>query len=295
MKVGITGATGLVGSRVVELLRGDFEFVPLSRTNGFDLAEPDEDAWRARLPEMSALLHLGAKTQVDAIEAERPRGDRSEAMRVHRDATTTLCTVTKERKIPLILVSTDFVFPANQAGPYPDTPAPTQRADETSWYGWTKFLGEKKVLGNPKNAVLRISSPVRARHRARLDHARRVLELYPAGKLYPLFDDQWFTPSFIDDVATSLGIIVDRRLNGIFHCASSDSVTPLEFGTRLLRATGVLKDPPHKASVKAAAAGRAPRPQRGGLATDRSRGAGMRVRTVDETIADFVAQQRTTT
>jgi dTDP-4-dehydrorhamnose reductase len=291
MRVAVTGATGLVGSRVAELLGGRFRFVPLDRSNGFDLGSPDARAWMDRLPAVDAVLHLGAKTQVDAIEAERALGDASEAMRVNRGSTEALCAAAKTRGVPLILVSTDFVFPAALEGPYREVAAPTRDATETSWYGWTKLLAERATLAHPKNAVLRISFPFRAHHPARTDHARRVLELQREGKLYPLFADQTFTPSFIDDVATSLGVLLENGLPGLFHCASMDVTTPYDFGRMILRATGL----PSESVVRGEFAssvrpGRAPRPRRGGLDTVASTKRGMKNRTLHEMVPEFAAQ-----
>src|SRR5687768_6589764 len=65
MRAAITGATGLVGARIVKLLGDEFRFFPLDRSNGFDLARPDPTGWAKRLPAVDAVLHLGAKTAVD--------------------------------------------------------------------------------------------------------------------------------------------------------------------------------------------------------------------------------------
>ena len=41
LKVAITGSTGLVGSRVVELLSDEFDFIPLRYENGFDITHTE--------------------------------------------------------------------------------------------------------------------------------------------------------------------------------------------------------------------------------------------------------------
>lgn len=290
MRVAITGASGLVGSRVVELL-SDVDFVRLDRASGFDLEKPDPRAWSKAIDGVDAVVHLAAKTDVDAVEHERGLGEQSPAWVVNVEGTRALVRVSRDRGAPLILVSTDFVFPAHAAGPFREAMAPTADSRSTSWYGWTKAVAERAVLEDAGNAVLRISYPYVARHPTRTDHARRIIRLDQDGKLYPLYEDQQFTPSFVDDVAASLRVILNKRLAGILHCASTDRVTPFDFGFQLLgllgRETAGLKRAKFPSTPQE---GRAIRPRDGGLATTRSQRSGLVVRPLEESLREFARQ-----
>ena len=295
MKVAITGATGLVGRRVVELLSGRIEFIPLGRDNGFDLGKPDVTSWTTGLAKADALLHLAARTDVDRIENERSQKERGPAWTVNVESVRALSNAAFTRRMPMCLVSTDFVFPANTEGPYPEAPATTRGSAETSWYGWTKLMAEEATRRSPENSILRISYPYVARHPTRIDHARRMVQLHKEGKLYPLFADQRITPSFVDDVAEALGIILEKRLAGTFHAASIDRTTPYDFGVRLLQALGRDTSDVRSATFPThLSSGKALRPKDGGLETASSRRAGLPMRSTEDAIAEFAKQSRET-
>ena len=292
-RVAITGSTGLVGARVLALLQGDVQLQPLGRQTGFDLAKATVGESQRACKGVDAVLHLAARTDVDGIELERAQGESGNAWNVNVNGTRNLTVAAARLGIPLVFVSTDFVFPAHAEGPYLETPAPTQTPQETSWYGWTKLLAEHEVLREKQNAIVRISYPYVASHPTRTDHARRILQLRRERKLYPLYDDQWFTPTYIDDLARSLNQILRKTETGIFHIASTDRVTPLEFATELLRALG--DDPKDLQTSKfptEPAPGKAVRPQRGGLDVQRSKAHGLKVQPVKTSLRDFAKQVR---
>lgn len=288
----ITGATGLVGSRVLDLLTPDFRFHPLGRDNGFDLEALGKDRQAVRIPDVDALLHLAARTDVDGLEAERAQGEQGKGWRINVEATRVLASAAADSGIRLILASTDFVFPVGAQGPFGEHAAPAAAPAETSWYGWTKRVAEGAVAeASPAHAIVRIAYPYRGPFPKKTDHARRVLQLYDEGRLYPMFTDQVFTPSFVDDVALGLAEILTRRLADLFHLVSRDLSTPFEFARRLLQATG--RDPsqvrpgrfedlvqPH----------RAPRPKLGGLSAEATRARGLSCRPTPEAISQLARQ-----
>lgn len=290
MRVAITGASGLVGSRVTELLAPSLEFIPLTRPN-VDLATATPDTLARTGIRPDAVLHLAALTAVDELERERPHGKTGPGYRTNVNGTRAIAEWAATLHVPMLLVSTDFVFPVNSRGPFPEEPSPTKGPTEVSWYGWTKVQAETIALENVDNAVLRISYPFQGKPGPRMDHARRLLKLAKEKRLYPLFTDQTFTPSFLDDVALSIRTILTARNAGIFHVAVSQPTTPYEFGKKILTNAGVAEQP-LAGRMTSADKSRAPRPQHGGLATRVSAKQGMRIRGLDEVLADFETQRR---
>ncbi len=294
MRVMLTGATGLVGSRVAELAAPPLDLQWASRAK-LDLSSPDVESWHQRLGSFEAILHTAAKTDVDGVEKERSEGPDGLAYRVNVGGTAALATLAARRKVPLVLVSTDFVFPVSKAGLFTEESATATRPTDTSWYGWTKVLAEREVLRSNRNAILRISYPYRAAFRVKTDHARRIIEGYRNGTLYPLYDDQRFTPTFIDDAADAVRRILTGVLSGVYHCSSKDLSTPAEFGTKLLSRLEILQKPLVTAQFPAALApGRAPRPKDGGLATRASEKAGIKIATLDASLEAFARQWSST-
>ncbi len=223
IKVFVTGASGLVGSRFIELAK-HYEFVTPEFPD-FDIT--DEKAVKNIIDEHHPewIVNFAAFTDVNAAEAQR--GDEnSAAWKINVEGTQNLVNAFPSNKI--IQISTDMVFPGTveNPGPYSEVDKTPDTKDNLTWYGWTKNRAEKIVL-NQGGTVLRIIYPVRSRFDLKLDYIRGVLKKYSDGTMYPLFHDQQICIASIDEIAETLQKIIDTETSGIFHCCS-DTTTPHE-------------------------------------------------------------------
>ncbi len=230
-KILFTGATGLVGSRVFELFDGKQEFIPISwkERDGFitaDLTVFEDLNKKLANIDFEYIFHFAGFTAVD--DAESQRGDKNGACyKLNVDATANLVKIAKNKNARLIYISSDFVFEGD-SGPYNEN-SPTGQMEKLSWYGWTKKLGEESVLGSDNNQVIRIAYPFRSSFE-KGDFARDIIARMENKTLYPLFNDQYLTPTFIDNLSDFLKTSISQDLKGVFHIASTDTVTPFSFG-----------------------------------------------------------------
>ena len=223
IKVLVTGASGLVGSRFIELAKNYLFITP--EYPDFDLT--DEKLVKKVIDENNPewIVNFAAFTDVNA--AEEQMGDESgTAWKVNVEGVNNLLKAFPSDKI--IQISTDMVFPGsiNHPGPYSEKDKTPDVKDNLTWYGWTKNRAEKAVL-NHGGTVLRIIYPVRNHYEQKLDYLRASLKKFTDGTMYPLFNDQQICISFVDEVAETLQKIIDTDSTGIFHC-SSDTTTPFE-------------------------------------------------------------------
>lgn len=225
-KILVTGASGLVGSRFVELSKNYNFFTP--EYPEFDLTNIDsvKIAIEKYYPEW--IVNFAAFTDVNAAEAQT-RDESGMAWKVNVDGVNNLVSCFPSEKI--IHISTDMVFPGSveNPGPYSESDKTPNSPETLTWYGWTKNRAEKIILAHG-GSVLRIIYPVRVNYDAKLDYIRGALKKFSDGKMYPLFNDQQISISFIDEVAETLQKIIDTESSGIFHC-SSDTTTPYELIT----------------------------------------------------------------
>lgn len=274
----VIGADSMVGSHFVE--HGGFRCAAIGRrdprTSGlpverFDPVDLEHPLALHRLvlqaPEI-AVVNFAAQTDVDAIESQRPADPAAadgSAWKVNALAPGYVAHGADESGKHLVQVSTDFVFDG-EAGPYDEAASRSPFTSRMSWYGWTKSEGERRASAlHPSATVVRIAYPYRSDFPAKMDFARRMLQRHREGSLPPLYVDQQISPTWIPDVTEALAAVIRRGFSGIVHVASPDLTTPHEFGMELLgRATGHPVELP-KGSLGTPAAGRAPRPRRGGL------------------------------
>src|SRR5690349_12947516 len=72
MKIILTGASGLIGSRFEELMFETHEIIPLSITEGVDITDKATIERFLEGKDAEAILHLAAKTDVDGCETDKP-------------------------------------------------------------------------------------------------------------------------------------------------------------------------------------------------------------------------------
>lgn len=221
-----TGLSGLVGSRIVELLKDKFEFVDFSLDSGVNVLDTTslEAAFEAN-KDAIAVLHMAAFTDTNA--AWEQRGDKTGiCYQLNVEGTRNILNLAKKYNQYLIYISTDFVFDGNKTTPYTETDTP----NPIEWYGETKYLGEKVIQNSDYTNynISRITYPYRAKFEPKVDIIRKVLIKLQNNEQVKMFSDQTCTYTFIDDIAAALGYFLENSTTGIYHLVGSSSHTPYD-------------------------------------------------------------------
>ncbi|KKP37677.1 MAG: dTDP-4-dehydrorhamnose reductase [Candidatus Roizmanbacteria bacterium GW2011_GWA2_32_13] len=215
LKIALTGADGLVGSRVVELLKNDFEFIPLPQAE-MDITNIDQINTFLKNINFDIFLHLAAYTNVLGAETNKEL-----CYKINRDGTKNVFDVVKSKGKKFIYVSTDFVFDGNNPPYFEDsTPNPA------GVYANSKYQGEK-VIGS-ESIIVRIAYPYRAAFETKRDFFRTFKTYLEQKKPLTMITDSRMTPTFIDDIAYGLKYLFNNYFSGIFHLVGSQSYSPFE-------------------------------------------------------------------
>lgn len=168
------------------------------------------------------VINAAAYTAVDRAES-----DAAAAWRANRDGPAVLAAYCAAAGIPLIHVSTDFVFDGSKGAPYTENDAP----NPTSVYGASKLAGEQAVLAAcPQAVVLRTSWVYAARGR---NFVLTMLNLASTRDRLRVVADQRGCPTAAADLAEAILCIADAiaregwqdRFGGIFHAAGGGETT----------------------------------------------------------------------
>lgn len=232
MKILGTGLTGLVGSRIVELLP-QYQFENISRATGVDITNKEQVTTAISASNSPIVLHLAAKTDVDLCELDKPEGVEGEAWRVNVVGAQHIAEACQLSGKKLIFVSTDFVFDGEHTPEdgYTEESVP----NPINWYGQTKYEAEKVVqlIGSPW-LIMRIAYPYRAVF-AKKDFVRVLYNRLREGKQLTMITDHIMTPTFIDDIASALDKLIQTQQTGVYHVTGSQFITPYEIALRLCK------------------------------------------------------------
>src|SRR5690606_5822749 len=149
MKILVTGAAGQVGKEIIEIAAqtgidvAGFDSAALDITS---IAQVNAAIERER---PDCVINAAAYTAVDRAESEAER-----AYAVNRDGVAHLAAACKKADIPLLHISTDYVFDGTKTSAYTEDDIP----NPTSVYGASKLAGEQALIARwHKHIILRVS------------------------------------------------------------------------------------------------------------------------------------------
>jgi dTDP-4-dehydrorhamnose reductase len=229
----ITGAGGQVG---YELRRqswpADFEVVPFTRAD-LDIADPVAVA-REITPDSDIVVNVAAYTAVDRAETEREL-----AWRVNAQGPRILAERCAVLDIPLIHLSTDYVFDGTKASPYIES----DDVGPLNEYGRSKLAGENAVReALAQHIILRTSSVF---GESGANFVRTMLRLGAERESLQIVADQMSCPTPAQDIATALVAICQTIMTdpdkiewGTYHFCGAPEVTWSQFASAIFALSG---------------------------------------------------------
>ena len=228
LKVALTGADGLVGSRIVELLKQDFQFIPIPQSK-MDITNVDEVNSILKRIDFDVFLHLAAYTNVAGAETNKEI-----CFKINRDGTRNVFDIVTAKGKKFIYISTDFVFDGTSP-PYFEDSTPNPIAT----YAASKYEGEKVVKGSAM--IVRIAYPYRAAFGPKKDFFRTFKSLLEQKKPLTMITDSLMTPTFIDDIAYGLKYLFNNFSPEAYHLVGSRSLSPYDAAIKVAETFGLDK------------------------------------------------------
>lgn len=242
MKILITGASGQLGVALQQTLMRH-ELVALSRAE-LDVTKFGETSAAVNAHRPDVVINAAAYTAVDAAESD-PEG----AYRLNAIAPRNLAIATEARAIPLVHVSTDYVFDGLASRPYHefDATAPA------SMYGRSKLAGEQSVAAhNPRHYLVRTAWLYAANPEAK-NFPKTMLRQADKPEVR-VVNDQHGSPTYAPHLAASIGRLIATGAFGTYHLAGNGGTSWFELTRRLYQLFGI------KTKVRPVATSEFPRP-----------------------------------
>ena len=247
-KIALTGASGLVGSRIVELLGNDFEFISLSQKQ-LDITSKDQVWQSLKNLKYDFFLHLAAYTNVDRAETNKEIAYQTNVL-----GTKNIFDAVMQKNKKMIYISTGFVFDGINP-PFTEDSLP----HPLGYYGQTKYEGEKIL--NKEAMIVRFDYPYRKAFDLKKDFVRTIKSLLEQNKTLQMVTDSTMTPTFIDDIAYGLKYLVNNYSPDVFHLVGADSLSPFESGKLIAKNFNLSEDLVQPTTYAEYFKGKALRPQ----------------------------------
>jgi dTDP-4-dehydrorhamnose reductase len=194
--------------------------------------------------EPTIVINSAAYTAVDKAETDAER-----AFELNRDGARMLAEAAAQRAVPIIQISTDYVYAGNKSAPYVEDDA----TEPTTVFGRSKLEGEMAVkAANPRHVILRTSWIFSATGH---NFVKTMLAQAAERKNVRVVDDQRGSPTYAPHLVAAI-LELARQLSarkedkgsddgpwGVYHAAGSGTTTWRGFAEEVYRCSGALGGP----------------------------------------------------
>ncbi|KAA2213971.1 dTDP-4-dehydrorhamnose reductase [Teichococcus oryzae] len=232
MRILIAGRSGQLARELADRLPRDGHEVTALGQPELDLAAPDTVRRAVEQVAPEAIVNAAAYTAVDRAEDERDA-----AFAVNAAGAGALAAEAARLGIPLVHVSTDYVFDGNKDAPYTEEDA----TGPTGVYGASKLAGEEAVLrAHPRSVVLRTAWVCGVHGN---NFLKTMLRLGAERPKLSVVADQHGAPTFTADIAEAIARMLpalaaapagDPRF-GLFHLSGAPYTTWHGFAAEIFR------------------------------------------------------------
>lgn len=229
MRLVVTGKTGQVATALAERgLRAGVEVVSVGRPE-FDLANAGNAEAMLRAARPDAIVSAAAYTAVDKAET-----DKEAAWAANAEGPEHVARAAAKLGVPIIHLSTDYVFNGSKTSPYVETDA----TGPLGVYGASKLAGEEAVAAATDNHVILRTAWVYSPFGN--NFVKTMLRLAGDRPELRVVDDQLGNPTSALDIADAAILVArnlvantDPSLRGVFHLTGSGEGSWADFASEI--------------------------------------------------------------
>lgn len=242
----VTGAAGLLGSRLIAVLAKQNRVTAVVHKSEFpddppegietvkcDLTDPD--AVRTLIPSASAdvIVNSAATTDVDGCEDAV-----SLASNLNCGIVANLLDTIDSEKTRFVQISTDYIFDG-ESGPYPESASP----HPLNVYGRTKLDGELEVnKWNGKSLIIRTSALFDSVGPGKTNLFTSAYDRLSRGEIVKVASDIFCSPMWTVNLSQAIAEAIELDVTGIMNIAGREYMSREEFALQLANAFGLDAD-----------------------------------------------------
>jgi len=226
LKILVTGANGMLGTDLVDILSKEYQVVGVD-IDDFDVTNAQQVKQKILEIKPEFVIHAAAYTDVDGCKANV-----EQAYLVNAIGTQNVALACQPIDVPVLYISTDFVFDGCKASPYFEW----DRPNPLCAYGASKHAGEYFVSHLlRKHYIVRIAWLYGANGK---NFVKTMLRLAEEKDKLQVVDDQVGSPTYTVDVAHGISKLLKSGNYGIYHMVNKGEVSWHGFAKKIFELSG---------------------------------------------------------
>lgn len=222
----VCGAKGMLGQDFCTVAKSKgYEVIEAGR-NELDIADFEQAKAFFEKNDFDYVFNLAAYTNVDGAEEEIDK-----AFLINEKGAGNLAIMAKEKDIPVVYISTDYVFDGEGTKPY----LPNDKTNPQGVYGESKLAGEEAVKTLCDKYYIARTSWLYGKHGKNfVDTMLSLADKMPELKVV---DDQRGCPTWTVDLSNALLELLNKPY-GVYHTCSSGETTWYGFAKKIFEIKG---------------------------------------------------------
>ncbi|MDE6084929.1 MAG: dTDP-4-dehydrorhamnose reductase [Muribaculaceae bacterium] len=232
MRILVTGGSGQLGTCLQEESKNSPNEYIFTDVDDLDITDEEAVLLGVKANNFDAIVNCAAYTNVDKAEEQEEIAEL-----INATAVSYLAKAAKENNIPLIQISTDYVFGGNLN----NTPCTEEQEPNPSGaYGRTKLHGEEAIKASGCRYVILRTAWLYSEHGK--NFLKTMLNLTDTKPLLKVVFDQAGTPTYARDLARAIIDMIDNGKiagnEGIYHYSNEGVCSWYDFTKEIARQAG---------------------------------------------------------
>ncbi len=226
MKVLVTGAKGMLGTDLMDILSRGHEVIGVD-IDDFDITNANQTREKVFEIAPELVIHGAAYTDVDGCETNLEL-----AYKVNAIGAQNIALACRASDAVMLYLSTDFVFDGRKKEPYFEW----DHANPLSVYGASKYAGEyfvSRLL--QRYYIVRIAWLYGENGK---NFVKTILRLVDERDKLQIVDDQFGSPTYTVDVAHGISKLIKSESYGIYHMVNRGETSWYGFAKKILELGG---------------------------------------------------------